>query len=57
MGRKLATFFRQLKHLSFARMKLHINAVHEESGAIDSSLVASSPSGVWPPTVTASQWA
>ena len=32
MGRKLATFFRQLKHLSFARMKLHINAVHEESG-------------------------
>ncbi len=32
MGRKLATFFRQLKHLSFARMKLHINAVHEETG-------------------------
>ena len=32
MGRKLATFFRQLKHLSFARLKLHINAVHEETG-------------------------
>ncbi len=32
MGRKLATFFRQLKHLSFARMKLHINAVHGETG-------------------------
>ena len=32
MGRKLATFFRQLKHLSFTRMKLHINAVHEETG-------------------------
>ncbi len=32
MGRKLATFFRQLKHLSMARLKLHINAVHEETG-------------------------
>ena len=32
MVRKLATFFRQLKHLSFARLKLHINAVHEETG-------------------------
>ena len=32
MGRKLATFFRQLKHLSFARLKLHINAVHEQTG-------------------------
>ena len=29
MGRKIATFFRQLKHLSLARLKLHVNAVHE----------------------------
>ena len=28
----LRPFFRQLKHLSFARLKLHINAVHEETG-------------------------
>ena len=32
MGRKLRTFFHQLKHLSFIRLKLHINAVHEETG-------------------------
>ena len=32
MGRKIATFFRQLKHLSLARLKLHVNAVHEETG-------------------------
>ena len=31
MGRKIATFFRQLKHLSLARLKLHVNAVHEDT--------------------------